>query len=60
MSVVSNQTLVMLEAIKQLVILSSKSNKIWLIPAILLLIIIVLLVIMAQISPLPIFLYPLI
>ena len=34
------------------------SNKIWIIPVILFLIIIALLVISAQVSPLPVFLYP--
>jgi len=50
----------MFETVKQLFILSIKSKKIWIIPLILFLIIIALLVISAQISPLPIFLYPII
>jgi len=50
----------MFETIKQLLILVTKSNKIWLIPIVLTLIIIALLVISAQISPVPIFLYPII
>jgi hypothetical protein len=50
----------MFEAVKQLTILASKSNKIWIIPAILFLIIIALLIISAQISPVPVFLYPII
>jgi len=51
---------VMFETIKQLLILISKSKKIWIVPIILLLVIIALLVISAQISPLPIFIYPII
>jgi len=51
---------VMFETVKQLLILTSKSKKIWIVPIILLLIIIALLVINAQISPLPIFIYPII
>lgn len=50
----------MFEAIKQLSILGTKSKKIWIIPLVLFLIIIALLIISAQISPLPIFLYPII
>ena len=50
----------MLETIKQLIILATKSNKIWLIPLFLLLVIVALIVITAQISPVPVFLYPLI
>ncbi len=50
----------MFETIKQLLILISHSNKIWLIPVVLALIIIALLVISAQISAVPIFLYPII
>ncbi len=49
-----------MEAIKQLIILMRKSNKVWLIPLILLFCIFGLLIISAQISPVPIFLYPLI
>jgi len=50
----------MLETIKQLFILITKTDKMWLIPVFLLLIIIVLVVISAQIAPVPIFIYPLI
>lgn len=50
----------MFETIKQLLILASKSKKVWLIPMVLLLVIIALLIISAQISPLPIFIYPII
>jgi len=49
----------MFETIKQLFLLATKSKKIWIVPVILLLIIVALLVISAQISPLPIFIYPL-
>ncbi|MEJ0021020.1 MAG: DUF5989 family protein [Candidatus Doudnabacteria bacterium] len=48
----------MFESIKQIFTLLSKSKKIWLIPLLLLLIIIALLIITAQISVVPIFLYP--
>lgn len=50
----------MIEAIRQIVTLLFKSKKVYLIPIILLLIIIALLVISASISPVPIFLYPII
>jgi len=50
----------MFEAAKQLLTLISKSNKIWLLPIFLFLIIVALLIISAQVSPLPIFLYPII
>ena len=50
----------MFESVKQLLILAGKSRKIWIVPIILLLIIIALLVINAQISSLPIFIYPII
>jgi len=50
----------MFETIKQLLILATKSKKIWIIPIILFLIIIALLIVSAQISPLPIFIYPII
>lgn len=50
----------MLESIKQLLKLAIKTDKIWLIPIFLLLVIIALLIISAQISPVPIFLYPII
>jgi len=48
----------MFKSIKQLFILLTKSNKIWIIPIILLFIIVALLVISAQLSPVPVFLYP--
>lgn len=48
----------MVATLKQLIKLLSKSNKIWIVPVLLLLIIVALLVISAQISPVPIFLYP--
>lgn len=48
----------MLHTVKQLSILLSKSDKLWLIPVILLLIIMALLIMSAQISPVPLFLYP--
>ncbi|VVA44122.1 conserved hypothetical protein [Candidatus Roizmanbacteria bacterium] len=50
----------MFESTKQLFMLVLKSKKIWIIPVVLFLIIIGLLIISAQISPLPIFLYPII
>ncbi len=50
----------MFESVKQILILSTKSKKIWLIPVFLLLIIIALLIISAAISPVPVFLYPII
>jgi len=50
----------MFETIRQLLILALKSKKAWIIPLILFLIIIALLIISAQISPLPVFLYPII
>lgn len=50
----------MFESIKQMFILFTKSRRIWLIPIILALVIIALLVISAQVSPLPVFLYPII
>ena len=50
----------MFETVKQLYILALKSKKIWIIPLILLLIIIALLVVFAQVSPLPVFIYPII
>jgi len=50
----------MIESIKQLLVLVAKSDKIWLIPVILTLVIVALLIISAQISPVPIFIYPLI
>ncbi len=50
----------MFESLKQMYILFTKSRKIWIIPIVLALIIIALLVISAQVSPLPVFLYPII
>lgn len=50
----------MFSSLKQLLILASNSKKIWIIPVILFLIIVALLVISAQVSPLPVFLYPII
>ncbi|MCL4364056.1 DUF5989 family protein [Patescibacteria group bacterium] len=50
----------MFETIKQIFILGMKTKKIWIIPIVLFLIIIALLIISAQISPLPVFLYPII
>jgi hypothetical protein len=50
----------MIETIKQLLFLIKKTDKIYIIPIVLFLIIIVLLVISAQISPVPVFLYPII
>ena len=50
----------MFESIRQLLILTSKSKKVWLLPIFLLLVIIALLVISAQIAPVPVFLYPII
>lgn len=50
----------MRETISQLWRLARESDKIWILPVILGLIILALLVIGAQVSPLPIFIYPLI
>lgn len=50
----------MFESIKQLIVLSTKSKKIWIIPVIILLIVIAILIISAQVSPLPVFIYPMI
>ncbi len=50
----------MFEAIKQILILGTKSKKIWIIPVVLFLVIVALLIISAQISPLPVFIYPII
>lgn len=50
----------MIEAVKQIIKLLFKSKKVYLIPIILLLIIMALLIISASISPVPIFLYPII
>lgn len=49
-----------MESIKQLFTLVRKTDKIYLIPILLLFIIIALLVINASISPVPVFMYPLI
>lgn len=51
-------TVHMFSVLKQLITLGTHSKKIWMIPVILFLIIITLLVVSVQISPLPIFLYP--
>jgi len=48
----------MMHTIKQLILLATHSKKIWIVPIVLFLIIIALLIISAQISPLPVFLYP--
>ena len=50
----------MFEAVRQISILATKSKKIWLLPIVLLLIIIALLIVAAQVSPLPVFIYPII
>lgn len=50
----------MLESIRQLLQLALKTDKIWLVPILLLLVIIALLIISAQIAPVPIFMYPII
>ena len=49
-----------METIKQLATLIKKTDKIYIIPVILFLIIIALLIISASISPVPVFIYPLI
>ncbi|MCE9541026.1 hypothetical protein K8R03_00515 [Candidatus Kaiserbacteria bacterium] len=48
----------MIQTIKQLILLITKTDKVWLIPVFLFLIIVVLLVISAQIAPVPLFIYP--
>lgn len=48
----------MFSSIKQLGTLITKSKKIWIIPIVLFVVIVALLIISAQISPLPVFLYP--
>ncbi len=48
----------MFAALKQLISLGMQSKKIWLLPILLFFLIITLLVISAQLSPLPVFLYP--
>lgn len=50
----------MFESIKELVNLGFNSRKIWIIPIILFLIIIALIVFAAQVSPVPLFIYPII
>lgn len=50
----------MFKSVRQLIKLGLSSNKIWIIPIILFLIILALLVISAQISPVPVFIYPII
>lgn len=50
----------MFESVRQLVVLAVKTQKLWIIAVILFLVIIALLIISAQISPLPVFIYPLI
>ncbi len=50
----------MVEVLKQLFTLLGKTDKVYLIPIILLLIIVALLVISSSVSPVPIFIYPLI
>lgn len=50
----------MLESIKELTNLASKSKKIWILPIVLFLIIITLVIIAAQASPVPLFIYPII
>ncbi len=48
----------MFSSLKQLAVLAGKSKKMWMIPILLFIIIVALLIISAQISPLPVFLYP--
>jgi uncharacterized membrane protein YjdF len=48
----------MFSSIHQLFKLATQSKKVWLLPIILFMIIVALLVISAQVSPLPVFLYP--
>lgn len=50
----------MFQGIKQLIVLTAKSNKPWLWPILLVLAVVALIVIGAHISPVPVFLYPLI
>lgn len=50
----------MLRSVRQLLILAKKTDKLWLVPLLLLLVIIALIIIGAQISPVPVFIYPLI
>ncbi len=50
----------MFDSIKELINLGFNSRKIWIIPIILLLVIIALIVFAAQISPVPLFIYPII
>lgn len=48
----------MFSAAKQVILLIKKTDKIWLLPLLLMFVIIALLVTAAQISPVPVFLYP--
>lgn len=48
----------MFSSVRQLFVLATKSKKMWIIPIVLFFVIVALLVISAQISPLPVFLYP--
>lgn len=48
----------MFGAIKQLLMLVFKSKKIWIIPVVLTFVIVALLIVSSQITPVPIFLYP--
>lgn len=50
----------MFEVARQLWILIKKTDKLWLIPLLLVLVILGLLIVGAQISPVPVFIYPLI
>ncbi|MCJ7792621.1 MAG: DUF5989 family protein [Candidatus Marinimicrobia bacterium] len=50
----------MVASIHQILILLLKTKKIWIIPIILTLVIIAIIIISAQVSPVPVFLYPLI
>ncbi|MBI2033456.1 MAG: hypothetical protein HYT10_03290 [Candidatus Levybacteria bacterium] len=50
----------MLSSIKQLLTLARKTDKLWLLPILLLLITLALIIISSSISPLPLFLYPLV
>lgn len=48
----------MFSSLKQLGLLAVKSKKLWIVPMVLFIVIVALLIISAQISPLPVFLYP--
>ena len=50
----------MLESIKQILKLAKKTRYFWLIPLLLFLVIVVLLIVVSAISPVPVFIYPLI